>query len=66
MTELQVFLQTSDVPYDRHTYEIVLVSGKKLKFDYYEEAQAYWWQNCQMPDYLKVMNVKDKKGFGPK
>lgn len=67
MTE--TFTCTSSAPYDRHSYEIVLKNGKKVFFDNWEEAQVYWWQNYQIPDFLNVINVKDKKknksvGFG--
>lgn len=61
MSDLKVFQQTSDEPYHRHTYEIVLKSKKRLKFEYYEQAQQYWFENCQIPDYLDVLEVKDKK-----
>jgi hypothetical protein len=57
----QLFTCTSDAPYDRHTYEIVLKSGKKVFFDNWEETQVYWWQHCQMPDFLDLIIVKDKK-----
>lgn len=65
----QVFSQTSDIPYDRHDYEVVLSSGKKVFFDNWADTQNYWWMNCQIPDFLNYILVKDKqkiksKGFG--
>jgi hypothetical protein len=57
----QIFTCTSDVPYDRHDYEVVLTSGKKVKFDNWEDTLGYWWENCQVPDFLDVIIVKDKK-----
>jgi hypothetical protein len=65
----QVFSQTSDLPYDRHDYEVVLNSGKKVFFDNWTDTQNYWWMNCQVPDFLNYILVKDKqkissKGFG--
>jgi hypothetical protein len=66
---MEVFQQTCDKPYDRHTYEIVLKNGKTTSFKYWDEVQLYWYQNCQIPDFLDVIIVKDKKnkktsGFG--
>jgi hypothetical protein len=65
----QTFSCTSDAPYDRHIYEIILKNDKKVFFDDWEEAQVYWWQHSQIPDFLDVIIVKDKKkvktkGFG--
>jgi hypothetical protein len=70
---MEVFRQTSDVPYHRHNYEIVLKTGKTVFFDDWEDAQGYWFVHNQIPDYLDVINVLDKskrkekvktKGFG--
>lgn len=64
-----VFSQTSDAPYGRHTYEVVLKNHKKVFFETWEEVQVYWFTHNQIPDFLDVVNVKDKKtktsgGFG--
>ena len=64
----QLFTCTSDAPYDKHDYEVVLKSKKKVFFDNWEDAQVYWYQNSQIPDFLDVIIVKDKqkvksKGF---
>lgn len=66
---MEVFRQTSDVPYDRHNYEIVLKTGKTVFFDDWEGAQGYWFVHQQIPDYLDYVNVLDKskkksKGVG--
>jgi hypothetical protein len=68
---METFSQTSHEPYDRHHYKLYLKNGKVLKFDDYEEAQAYWFNYSQVPDYLDVIEVIDKpkekvnsKGFG--
>ena len=65
------FTQTSDAPYDRHHYQICLKSGKTVFFDDWSAAHEYWWVHCQIPDYLDVIKVLDKKklktkvnGFG--
>lgn len=65
----QSFKCTSDAPYDRHNYEVVLKNDKRVFFDNWEDTQVYWYQNCQIPDFLDVIIVKDKekvktKGFG--
>jgi hypothetical protein len=60
------FSCTSDAPYDRHNYEVVLKSGKKVFFDHWEAAQVYWWSNCQIPDFLDLIIVKDKKKINRK
>jgi hypothetical protein len=63
------FSCTSNAPYDRHNYEIVLKSGKKVFFEDWEGAQGYWFVHAQIPDFLDLIIVKDKKkakskGFG--
>ena len=61
MTELQIFQQTSNEPYTRHTYEVVLKNGKRVKFQYFDEAREYWFYHSELPDYLDFIEVKDKK-----
>jgi hypothetical protein len=63
-----IFKQTSDELYDRHDYEVYLKSEKKVFFDNWEDTLNYWWMNCQVPDFLDYIVVKDKqkiksKGF---
>lgn len=57
---MEVFQQTSDVPYDRHNYEIVLKTGKTVFFDDWADVQGYWFAHNQIPDYLDFINVLDK------
>ena len=57
----QTFKVTSEAPYDRHDYEVVLKNNKKIFFDNWEDTQVYWYQNSQVPDFLDVIIVKDKK-----
>jgi hypothetical protein len=68
---MEIFAQTSNEPYDRHNYRLYLKNGNTLNFDNYEEAQAYWFNYSQVPDYLDLIEVLDKrkekvksKGFG--
>ena len=55
------FKVTSDAPYDRHNYEVMLKNNKKVFFENWEDVQVYWYQNFQIPDFLDVIIVKDKK-----
>jgi hypothetical protein len=57
----ELFTCTSADPYDRHTYEIVLKNGKNQFFEHWEDVQRYWFQNHQIPNFLDVVIVKDKK-----
>jgi hypothetical protein len=57
----QVFTCTSDASYDRHTYEIVLKNGKNKFFEHWEDAQGYWFEHSQIPYFLDLILVKDKK-----
>ena len=62
------FSCTSDAPYNRHNYEVVLKNGKKVFFENWDAAQGYWIANFQIPDFLDLIIVKDKqkiksKGF---
>jgi len=68
---MKIFAQTSNEPYDRHNYRLYLKNGNVLNFDNYEEAQSYWFNYSQVPDYLDLIEVLDKrkekvksKGFG--
>ena len=55
------FKVTSEAPYDKHDYEVVLKNNKQVFFDNWEDTQVYWYQNWQIPDFLDVIIVKDKK-----
>ena len=57
----KTFKVTSEAPYDRHNYEILLKNDKKVFFDNWEDTWVYWYQNYQIPDFLDVIIVKDKK-----
>ena len=70
---MEVFQQTSDSPYNRHNYELILKTGKTVFFDDWTDVQGYWFVHQQIPDYLDFINVLDKskrkekvktKGFG--
>lgn len=54
------FTCTSNDPYDKHNYEIVLKTNKKVFFDRWESAQGYWFTHSQIPDFLDYVIVLDK------
>lgn len=65
----KTFSQTSFEPYNRHDYEVVLKSDKRVFFDNWEDTQQYWFVNSEIPDFLDYIIIKDKKkikslGFG--
>jgi hypothetical protein len=60
------FTCTSDTLYDRHNYEVVLKSGKNVIFENWEDAHSYWWEKRQIPDFLDLIIVKDKKNIKSK
>ena len=67
MTGLPAFFQqTSDEPYDRHDYKIVLKNGKSITFDDYEIVNAFWWNNNQMRnlDHIEVLDKPKPKPQG--
>ena len=60
------FTSTSDKPYDRHTYKIILSDGRYKDFDDYEHMRAYWMQTTQIYGLQRVdvLDLKQqKKGF---
>ena len=59
MSGAERFTQTSDKPYDRHSYEMVLVNGDKHTFDSWDQAQSFWFQTTAI-GLPKVVNVLDK------
>ena len=61
---METFSQTSNEPYTRHSYNVHFYSQKPLKFEHYEDAQRYWFEKCQIPNFIKFITVEDRKGFG--
>lgn len=63
MTE--TFRQTSDLPYDRHQYKLVLSNGNEEIYDCYEDVQARWFQTpSSFVSHVEVLDRKKKKGKG--
>jgi hypothetical protein len=52
------FQQTSDEPYDRHNYKVVLLNGQSVVVDAWDLAQAIWFQ--QPGQFLSHIEVLDK------
>jgi len=64
MTELKVFKQTSDEPYDRHDYKLITDNGGELIFNNYEDVQLYWFQHGgNFLSHIEVLDKKQSKGF---
>ena len=65
------FAQTSDKPYDRHTYELVFNDGRKsIIFDDYDQMRLHWfecvrnWGDCKVNVLdIKKQKKKSKGGF---
>lgn len=61
--ELKTFKQTSDEPYIRHHYKLVLTDGREVIFDNYEDVQVTWFQTAgQFLSHIEVLDIK-QKGF---
>ena len=54
------FTQTSDKPYDRHTYKIILSDGRYKDLQDYEHMRAYWMQTTQIYglSHVEVLDAK--------
>ena len=66
--QLRVFTQTSDAPYDRHEYKLVLKNGKSIHLPDYESARNMWWNMCAMGgcSHIEVVDPVKKKSSGGK
>lgn len=59
---MKSFTVTSDKPYDRHDYKVVLSNQQSFVFDNYADCLSLWFQ---IPEELKghVEVLDKKKGF---
>jgi len=56
------FKCTSPHDYDRHFYEVVTKNNQKIRFEYWDDVQQYWYV---FSEHLDTVIVHDrKKGFG--
>ena len=54
------FQQTSEEPYDRHNYKVVLSNGKSVVVDAWDIAQSIWFQNpAQFLSHIEVLDKDD-------
>ena len=53
------FTNTSDDPYDRHTYRVRLINNKSIVLDDYELVRNLWFQYEKQ--FLETVEVLDKK-----
>lgn len=58
---MEIFEQTSDLPYDRHSYSIVLKNEKVINFENWEDVSSYWFTYREVPNYLDYIVVNSKK-----
>jgi co-chaperonin GroES (HSP10) len=60
----KTFKQTSDLPYDRHNYKLVLSNGKEVIFEDYEDVQVTWFQTpYQFLSHIEILDKTESKGF---
>ena len=57
-SEADYFEKTSEGPYDRHTYEIVLKDGHAIPFETYEQLMVIWFHQYPLKQFSHV-NVLD-------
>ena len=50
------FELSSDKPYDRHKYKVVMMNANELVFDDYMSVQAFWFQyDAQFLSHVDVI-----------
>ena len=53
----EFFEQTSDEPYDRHTYQLFLTNGETMDVDDWMTVSAAWFQLPAMfTDHIEVLD----------
>jgi hypothetical protein len=58
---MEIFSQTSNEPYIRHTYKVYLCNGKFKHFECYDDAKDFWFSNVRKVNYLNYITVEDPK-----
>ena len=64
---VKTFTNTSDKPYDRHTYEVRHSDGRVWKFDDYMQVRQFWFERGdrgEMTVHVKDFRASGSKGFG--
>ena len=54
----EFFEQTSNEPYDRHHYRLVLTDGRSVEFDDWQTVAAQWFKLPAM--FTQYIDVLDK------
>jgi len=49
-----VFIETSSDTYERHTYIITRESAEPIAFEYYQDAQNYWFANVKREKLIAI------------
>jgi len=63
-TDKQYFTHTSNLPYDRHTYNIVFSNGQKEHYSSWQLVQSRWFETPnQFLSHIEVLDLKKSKGF---
>lgn len=61
------FTQTSNEPYNRHTYQLNMKNGSSIVFDDYTQLRDFWMSQrgvyCDCVHVLDAKNKKKAKGF---
>lgn len=60
MSELQVFKQTSDAPYDQNRYKVHFTNGKVKVFNDWESMFTFWWTHPDQ-NQLDYVDIQKKK-----
>ena len=61
-TSPEYFNQTSEDPYDRHTYRLHLSNGEYRDFNSWEETAGAWFQlPALFTSHVEVLDKPDKK-----
>ena len=54
--KFKVFTQTSDLPYDRHTYRIHLKGGDSIDCPDWEMTRSLWFQSASLCSTIEVLD----------
>lgn len=52
---MEEFKSTSDKPYDRHKYKLVLKNGKAIILEDYDQVRQMWYQFRQQLKTVEVL-----------
>ena len=61
---MNVFKQTSDLPYTRNWYKVWCVDGSVKILQDYEDVLTAWWNSEEYIDIIEVIDGKRSKSSG--